>query len=33
MEKLNFSSDMAYEFLPTTDEQILQIDAVINDID
>jgi len=32
MEKLNFSSGMAYEFLPTTDEQILQIDAEINEL-
>lgn len=33
METFSFSSEFAYELIPTTDEQILQIDAMLNDSD
>lgn len=32
MEKLNFNSELAYEYLPTTDEQILEVDAILNEL-
>ena len=32
METLNFSQELAYELLPTTDEQILAIDAEIAEL-
>lgn len=31
-EFLNFSPELAYELLPTNDEQILQIDAEISEL-
>lgn len=32
MEKLNLTPELAYELLPTTDEQILQVDNDLQDL-
>ncbi len=32
MEALGFNSELAYELIPTTDEQILQIDTELQDL-
>ncbi len=32
MESLNFNSELAYELIPTTDEQILEIDNELSEL-